>query len=126
MRSTDVYFNTFDAIEVPSGCGSGPAPVAAGALSASSGFRLDGSALVNCSGSQILLVGSCAQPPIALPTWIGCGTCSLAIFESYGAFSDPLVVGPGLDSGFGFCVQSACVAGACIELSSTLAVVLAN
>ncbi|MCA8942116.1 MAG: hypothetical protein KDB80_06100 [Planctomycetes bacterium] len=79
----------------------------------------------NCVSGPVILLGVCS-PAIPLGG-LGCvAGCSLVINPSFGTFPDPLFVGPGgLQPGFTFCAQCACIdAAGCIQISEALQITM--
>ncbi|MCA8942016.1 MAG: hypothetical protein KDB80_05590 [Planctomycetes bacterium] len=101
-----------------SGCPGAEFPVVSDPVSATIGFSVMCPPMVQtCTGFTAVMFGECSPIDFPIDPPIGCGACSLLVVPSWGVVGDPLVVGPGLPIGFTFCVQCACIAGSCIDLS---------
>ncbi|MCA8942921.1 MAG: FG-GAP repeat protein [Planctomycetes bacterium] len=107
------------------GCPEAAAAVCADRPSSAAGFTLAcPHSMDSCSGSKLILFGSCSAAPIAIPPPIGCGTCGLLVSPSFGAAQAPWTLSPGLPLGASFCIQCGCIAGSCIDLSMGVEIVV--
>ncbi len=126
----EVRCNTIGIMPGEAGCPGAAAPTSTTPASSANGFTMACPGFVNaCATAPVFLVGLPvpAALPIPLPATIGCGDCTLAVFNSFGAFPDPLVVGPGLPAGIELAAQCACLVDSggslCVELSKAAHIV---
>ena len=119
-----------EAYEIPdSGCPDEVAPEILPRATSAEPFTIGCSPFVACSGTSILMFGTCAPAPVDLLPPFGCGTCGFVIQLGWGSSMADLSVGVGLSAGFEFCVQCGCfdtpVDGPpCVNLSPGVQVVV--